>query len=207
MNRRALLFAVVVFLMGGPGTGGTVRAALGQSPESPARGYATLELTLAYSADRTNGVVGGCGCFWLNGGKAENSAAFSHGISIVSELAGQHGSHINSTLNSLSFVSYLFGPRYSFRSRSRLVPFAQFLVGGVHGFDALFPSPGSSIPNPTAFAFAAGGGLNTNLSHRVGIRIVQADYFQTHLPNDTNNLQNHLRISAGIVLRFGVNRR
>lgn len=165
--------------------------------------FAPLEVTLAYSADRTNGVAGGCGCFWMSGGKAEASAALSNSFSIVSELAGQHASNISPGLNSLSLVTYLFGPRYSFRSRTRLVPFGQFLVGGVHGFDALFPGSGPSVPNPDAFAFAAGGGLNVNISRRFGFRVVQADYLQTQLPNDGNNRQNHLRISGGAVFRFG----
>ncbi len=165
-------------------------------------GFAPLEVTVAYSADRTNGIVGGCGCFWLSGGKAEASASVAHGISIVSQVAGEHGSKINSTLNSLSFVSYLFGSRYSFRNRSRLVPFAQFLVGGVHGFDAAFPGPGVFISNPDALAFTAGAGLNLNFTRHIAMRVAQADYFQSHLPNDAGNLENHLQLTAGIVFRF-----
>lgn len=171
------------------------------SPKTAA--FAPLEVTLMYGADRTNGVVGGCGCFWLGGGRAETNASFPFGISVVSEFAGQRASNINSTLSGLSFVSYLFGPRYSFRNHTRLVPFGQFLAGGVHGFDALFPGPGVYISNPDAFAFAAGGGINIKTTRRFGFRAIQADYFQTHLPNDGNNLQNHLRLAAGVILRFG----
>ena len=161
-----------------------------------------LEVTLAYSADRTNGLAGGCGCFWMSGAKAEANAIFPHGWSVVAELAGHHASNINTAHEDLSMISYLFGPRYSLRNRTRLVPFAQFLLGGVQGFDASFPSHTVLIPYPDAFAFAVGGGLNVNVSTRIAIRTGQADYFQTHLPNDSNNLQNHLRVSAGIVFRF-----
>lgn len=168
---------------------------------------APLEVTVAYSADRTNGVVGGCGCFWMAGAKAEASSYFGRGLSVVAELAGEHANNINSAQQSLSLVSYLFGPRYSVRNRTRFVPFAQFLVGGVHGFDSLFPSVTQSPPNPDAFAFAAGGGLNMRISRRFALRVVQADYLQTQLPNDGNNRQNHLRLSGGVVLRFGESRR
>lgn len=82
------------------------------------------------------------------------------------------------------------------------MPFVQILIGGVHGFDSLFPDPNGTVPNPDAFAYAAGGGLNVNLSPHFAIRAGQADYFQTHLPNDTNDRENHLRLSAGIVFRF-----
>jgi outer membrane immunogenic protein len=177
-----------------------------QTPAAYSAGTVPLEVTLGYSTDRTNGVVGGRGCFWMQGGKAEASAYFGRGVSVVSELAGERADSINSAGESLSFVSYLFGPRYSLgSSHSRFVPFAQFLVGGVHGFDALFP--GYTGAPPDALAFAAGGGLNMRISHRFALRVVQADYLQTQLPNDGNNRQNHLRISGGVVLRFGESRR
>ncbi|HTW79050.1 MAG TPA: hypothetical protein VME23_05810 [Terracidiphilus sp.] len=200
MRRYAFPFAVLWLLAPGLGLNG-----FAQAPQSSAQGFAPLELTLAYSADRTNGLVGGCGCFWMKGGKAETSAYFGRGFSVVAEMAGEHADKINSSGESLSFVSYLFGPRFSFRAQSRLTPFAQFLAGGVHGFDALFP--GYAAAPPDAFAFATGGGLNVRFSRRFALRLVQAGYFQTDLPNDGNNRQNHLRISGGIIFRFGENRR
>jgi len=197
MSRWVLLVMAIGALIHGTG-----RAVHAQTAPTALPGAAPLEVTLAYSADRTNGLAGGCGCFWLNGGRAEASATLAYGISIVSQIAGEHASKISSTLNSLSFVSYLFGPRYSFRNRSRLHPFAQFLVGGVHGFDGSFPGPGVLVPNPDAFAFAGGGGLNLNLTPHFALRVAQADYFQSQLPNDASNVENHLQLSAGIVLRF-----
>lgn len=177
-------------------------AATAQS-NSSSSGPGTLDLTVAYSADRTNGLPGGCGCFWMSGGKAEVNSNFRHGFSLVAELAGEHASSINSAHEGLSLVSYLFGPRYSLTNHARLAPFAQFLAGGVHGFDALFPNPNGSTATPDAFAFAAGGGLNINVSRRFAIRAVQADYLQTQLPNDAGDRQNHLRLAAGVVFRFG----
>jgi outer membrane immunogenic protein len=176
---------------------GLARQITAQSAPAP------LGVTLACSADRTNGVVGGCGCFWMEGGKAEASSYFGRGLSVVAELAGEHANNINTARQSLSLVSYLFGPRYTLRNRTRSAPFAQFLVGGVHGFDGLFPNPNGSTVTPDALAFAAGGGLNIRLSRRFALRAVQADYFQTRLPNGTDNQQNHLRISGGVVFRFG----
>jgi peptidoglycan-associated lipoprotein len=169
---------------------------------SPLTRPATLEVAVAYSADRTNGLVGGCGCFWMQGGKAEASANFKDRFSVVAELAGEHAGSINSAGESLSLISYLFGPRYSLSGHSRLVPFAQFLVGGVHGFDASFPEPNGSAITPDALAFATGGGLNVNVSRYVAFRAFQADYMQTHLPNDAGNRQNHLRLAAGLILRL-----
>jgi outer membrane immunogenic protein len=198
MSRRILSFAAAGLLACAMRS-----TAVGQAPAVGGGGFAPLEVTLAHSADRTNGVVGGCGCFWMAGGKAEAKASFGQVMSVVAEIAGQHANSIGTTHESLSLVSYLFGPRYTFRSRSRFVPFAQFLVGGVHGFDALFPGSAASVSNPDAFAFTAGGGLNVDLSRRLGIRLIQADYLQTQLPNDAGDRENHLRLSAGMVFRFG----
>jgi outer membrane immunogenic protein len=178
-------------------------AALAQSPTAPAATFAPLEVTLSWSADRTNAPPGGCACFWMSGGQAEANASFGRGVSAVAEFTGEHAGNINTAHEDLSLVSYLFGPRYSIRTRTRFVPFAQFLVGGVHGFDAIFPSTNGSGAPPDGFAFAAGGGVNAYSSRRVAVRVIEADYLQTQLPNGADNRENHLRLSAGIVLRFG----
>jgi outer membrane immunogenic protein len=198
MISRIALFAVLI------GFAHQVTAQTAPAKSLPA---APLEVTLAYSADRTNGVVGGCGCFWMGGGKAEASTYWGRGLSVVAELAGEHKNNINSAGEGLSLVSYLFGPRYTLVTRSRFAPFAQLLAGGVHGFDGVFPGSGLYISNPDAFAFAVGGGFNFRLSRRFALRAVQADYFQTRLPNATDNQQNHFRISGGVVFRIGENQR
>jgi len=171
-----------------------------QSRTSQVGSVEPLEVTLAYSVDRSNAPPGVCGCFWMSGGRVEASAPFGRVLSVVADLGGEHASNINSAHESLSLVTYLFGPRLSLRSHSRFVPFGQFLVGGVHGFDALFP--GSSEPPPDALAFATGAGLNFNLNSRFTVRLVQADYLQTQLPNDTGDRENSVRFSGGVVLRF-----
>jgi outer membrane immunogenic protein len=179
-------------------------AALASAPAAAAQ--RTLEVALAWSGDRTNAPPSGCGCFWMEGAKAEASAPFASHFSAVAELAGEHAGSINAAGESLGLVTYLFGPRYTFTPRSRTVFFGQFLAGGVHGFDALFPNPGGSTVTPDALAFAAGGGMNLNLSPRFALRLFQADYLQTRLPNDGDNRQDHFRLAAGIVLRFPLGR-
>ena len=200
MNRYTSIFAAIWLCMSG-----LTEVAFAQRGDGTASAPAPLEITVAYSADRTNGVVGGCGCFWMNGGMAEAQASFlPHGISAVAELTGEHATSINSDHQPLSLVSYLLGPRISWRNPTGFRPFAQFLIGGTHGFGALFPDTnGPSVPTPDAFSFASGAGVNFYVSRRFALRIAQVDYLQTHLPNDANNRQNHLRIVAGIVWRIG----
>jgi outer membrane immunogenic protein len=155
------------------------------------------EVTLAYSTVRGNDISPPCYCFWMQGGKAEANLAFNNSLSLVGELAGQNVRSINSAHDDLTLVSYLFGPRYSYRRYPRFAPFAQAIFGGVHGFDAPFPPSGSST-TPDAFAFSFGAGVNSRISRHIAIRPFQLDYFQTQLPNDANNKEENLRIGAGI---------
>jgi hypothetical protein len=51
-------------------------------------------------------------------------------------------------------------------------------------------------------AAQVGGGTDYRLSDRFAIRILDAEWSRTQLPNGTDNVQNALRLGAGIVLRF-----
>lgn len=179
----------------------TVLPLCGQVPANRPPGLAPLEVALVYSTLRANTLPGGCDCFWMQGGKAEFRAAFSNKIGLVGEIAGHHARDINSAREDISLVSYLFGPRLSWRVH-RLTPFAQALIGGVHGFDAIFPDPNNSTTVPDAFAMAAGGGMNIDLSRHLAVRPFQADFFRTDLPNNAANRQNSLRLGAGIVFKL-----
>jgi len=165
-----------------------------------------LEVTLAYSQLRSNGTAAACGCFWMQGGKVEFNLALIGNFSAVGELAGHHATDINSAHEDLSLVTYLFGGRYSYRRYRHVTPFAQVLIGGVHGFDALFPTASGSTIVPDAFALTAGGGLNIRVSRYLAIRPAQVDYLQTRLPNDAANRENSLRLGAGIVFLINPSR-
>ena len=62
-------------------------------------------------------------------------------------------------------------------------------------------NPGSANAS-AAFAANIGGGLDLKASRRFAIRLIAADYLLTAVDNSSNNHQNNLRISAGIVVRF-----
>src|SRR5271165_1685930 len=66
-------------------------------------------------------------------------------------------------------LTYLFGPRFNWR-HLRLNPYAQFLFGGAYAWSG----PNNTTQN--AFATAAGGGLDYNLTHRISIKPVQVEY-------------------------------
>jgi opacity protein-like surface antigen len=51
----------------------------------------------------------------------------------------------------------------------------------------------------TDFTWAAGGGVDANLSRNFAIRLGQADFLQTRVSGSS---QNNFRYSTGIVLKF-----
>jgi hypothetical protein len=51
-------------------------------------------------------------------------------------------------------------------------------------------------------AMQAGGGLNFYLTRNFGLRLLQAGYVRTALPNNGSNAQSDLRLSCGITWHF-----
>jgi opacity protein-like surface antigen len=94
-------------------------------------------------------------------------------------------------------MDYLFGPRMYFRSRGRVFPFVQALVGAER-FSAGVTGIGSGSTN--AFAMTAGGGVDFTVTRHVSFRAIQVEYLYTHF-NSAN--QNSLRLQSGLVWRFG----
>ena len=61
----------------------------------------------------------------------------------------------------------------------------------------------SSSSSGNAFAIALGGGLDAKVSPHIAIRVAQVDYLLTKFQDDQDNRQNNVRVSAGIVFRWG----
>ncbi len=106
-----------------------------------------------------------------------------------------------------SAYTFLGGPRVSLRSHLRLTPFAQALFGVMHATQvSLCPNCTSILPAQNAFTLTAGGGLDIRLTHRIAIRAVQGEYFMTRFDNlatGKTSPQNDVRLSTGLVFRFG----
>ncbi len=158
----------------------------------------------------------------LNGGTASLAYNFNDWFGLAADFGGYADSRL--ILNGPGSASrevhsegkvftFLVGPQLSYRKYRRLTPFAQVLVGVAHASDVTIDGctgvPGcTALPSETAFALAAGGGLDLNLSRHFAIRLLQAEYVMTYF-NDVSagatgrSRQNDVRLSAGIVFRFG----
>lgn len=103
----------------------------------------------------------------------------------------------------------MVGPRFSYRKIEKITPFAHALFGvsrthqEVQTVSASFES--FSSDNNTTFAMAIGGGLDVNLSKRLALRVIQADYLYKRLEFNRFGFDTHdnLRASVGLVFRFG----
>jgi hypothetical protein len=68
----------------------------------------------------------------------------------------------------------------------------------VHGFNGVYPASSSTTSSANAFALQAGGGFNYYLTKQWGLRLFEADYVRTALPNNAANIQNDLRLGFGV---------
>ncbi len=107
----------------------------------------------------------------------------------------------------ISEFSIVAGPRlraWKGMARGHLMEiYGQALFGGVHGFDGLYPSQPSTVQSSaSSLAVQAGCGMNIQWTRHLSIRPVEADYVYSRLPNNANNAQNSLRLSAGVVFSF-----
>jgi len=140
--------------------------------------------------------------FWLQGGSIELGANVWRGWGIAANVTGTHTGSIGSSGLPLSLVTTTFGPRYRWHADRRVSLYGQALIGEANGFRSIFPATAGSQPDANGFAAQVGGGVDYRLSDRFAIRVLDAGWARTQLPNSTDNVQNTLRLGAGIVLRF-----
>jgi outer membrane immunogenic protein len=157
-----------------------------------------LELGANYNYFHANAPPGQCGCFSLNGGNATVVYNITPRWAGVADLTIGHATNVDNSLQNITIFNYLFGPRYTRRTRSRFVPYGEVLLGGAkEDVNFVFTI------NRNAFGFLAGGGVTTQLKHRFGLTLGQVDWIYTRIPNAQNNRQNDLRIVTGVTYHFG----
>lgn len=164
-----------------------------------------FDLAGGYNFIKANAPPAECGCFSMNGAFVGGDFNFNRWFSVAAQGTAGHATHISSLGQNLTLTTFMGGPRVSW-VHDRYIPFAQFMAGGAHGSGSYFPSGTSSTSSSTGFAYATGGGLDLNLTPRLAIRAVDAEYLHTSFPNGVNTSQNQLQIGAGVVVRFGTYR-
>jgi outer membrane protein OmpA-like peptidoglycan-associated protein len=158
---------------------------------------------------------------WMNGGSTSIAFNLNRYLGLVADVGdytnseirfqGAYGATVDVDDAKGGVISYLFGPRISFRNHSRITPFAQALFGGAHASDVKLSNCTLNctlLPVENAFAMTAGGGLDIRVHHHFAIRLIQAEYLMTRFQDystGTKAFQNDVRLSSGIVFRLGGN--
>jgi hypothetical protein len=174
-------------------------------------GYSYLRAVPGYTAE--NRLV------WLHGG----STSLAYNLNRVLGVVGDFGAYTNSEVRfsggytgtvdvdnaNVAVMTYLLGPRLSFWKYRRITPFVQALFGGVHANLVKLANCTVNctvLPSEDSFAMTAGGGLDLRVHRHVAIRLVQAEYLMTQFTSyntGVSGTQNDMRLSSGIVFRFG----
>lgn len=145
-------------------------------------GYSFLRLT-------------GSGGANLNGVSGSISYNANPWFGLAGDLGVYHGSPSGVGFTA---TTYTFGPRFTYRSESKVTPFVQALFGGSH-LSANFGGFGTASSNPFAFSIGGGADLPLGGSDRVGLR-PQFDYIGFRSNGSTAN---SVRISVALVFHLG----
>jgi opacity protein-like surface antigen len=183
--RKLLLLSVLVL--------GLAMPAAAQWGEAPAGevfvGYSYLRLNPGENIDKIN-QHGWTGDLAINANRWLGVAANFSGHHRNVDLPSDNGLISTDT----NVHTYLFGPRLSARGGAGEV-FVHALFGGAR--------LGGDIPSENAFAMALGGGFDIKAGQHFAIRAVQVDYVLTRFDSLAGSSQNHVRVSTGVVFRFG----
>jgi hypothetical protein len=203
MNRissisRSLFVGVAIALRAAVAT-----PASAQQTTPPASHSHSTELAITYSAEESKIVGAHCACFWLKGGSVAATVPIYKGLSVTANLTGEHSANIyQGAGGDLDELIILAGPRYTHRLDTHHVDlFAEWLGGGVHAFDSVFPALAAATTSANSFAIEAGGGVELGLGRGFSLP-VEAYYVRTMLPNGFSGTQNNLRLSFGIAYRL-----
>ena len=188
--------------------GATSWAQQSQKPVAP--DTVSTDLAVTFAVERFQ-AVSSQGSFWFKGGGADAAITFKSGMGIAASLTGDHASNITPGVDA-NKITYLAGPRYTWTAwqghasaadNCRLQIFGQGLFGWMHGFNGLYPATSGATSSAKSLAMQAGGGLNLYFTRNFGVRLLEADYVRTVLPNAAANIQNDMRLSFGLTYHFG----
>jgi len=172
-----------------------------QSPKPVAPAAVSTDLSLTFAVERSQ-VVSNGGGFWLKGAGADAAVTFWKGLGVAASLTGDHASNVEEGVD-VNKINFLAGPRYTWTvwkgdKDHRLTAFGQGLFGMAHGFDGLYPAAGGATTSASSLGIYGGGGLNYYLNKKWGLRLIEADYVRTSLPNALDDKQNDLRLAFGV---------
>jgi hypothetical protein len=175
------------------------------SAQSIYKQQTSVDLAINYEAARAAIVPGTA--FWLHGGDAQVGITRWGGLGLAADFGGGHNAKISSSGVALDLVTITGGPQYRKTVESgadyyNVTIFGHFLAGEAHASNGVFAGSTAASTSATSFALKAGGGIDLDISPRLSLRIVQADWLRTQFPNGANDVQNHIQLGAGVVIHL-----
>ena len=179
--------------------------ALAQTQPAVNAPHNQTEVAGEYTYAHANAPPGDCGCFSANGGSVSVARPLDTGYwAFVFDTTVVHAGSISPANYDLTLTVFTAGFRFRPAPHAKWNPFGQVLVGAEHASGSLVEGPTPAADDPAlVFAMNAGGGLDRRLNSHWSLRLVEADYLMTRSSNRVNDLQNNIRISTGLVYRFG----
>jgi hypothetical protein len=160
-----------------------------------------FEVAVLYNSLLSN--VSHANRFWMEGGSIQVDGQFWHGLGAEADISGFHAQNANNAGVGLDMVTTTFGPCYRWSPSHRRYSFlGHALVGEVNGFNSVFPGAAAASSSANGLALQLGGGMDLSIKHRLLIRVFDASWLRTELPNADTNVQNNVRLSAGVVVRL-----
>jgi len=182
-----------------------------QQAQSSAKQPAVFtDVAVTYSMEHAELVPGQC-CFWLKGAGANAAVTFWKGFGIAAGMTGEHAANYVPGYD-VNKIAYLGGPRYTYTTWTsnsgaaatpRFQIFGEGLFGGAHAFNGVYPTSTGTTSSAGSYEIQAGGGLDVFFFKNYGVRLLEAEYVRTALPNGVDNVQNDLRIAFGVTYHFG----
>ena len=159
---------------------------------------------------------------YLHGGSTSIAYNFNRYFGLVADFAGFDNSkdRLFGPTSSRTFDSdgtaytYLFGPRFSYRKYERVTPFVQALIGGAYATSVNIAESTSDpsctpLASENSVAAALGLGFDVKLTHHIALRLMEGDFLLTNFRDpfaaNAQKWQKNVRLSSGLVFRFGAN--
>ena len=181
-----------------------------QNDLSVAHQPVSVDLGVTFSLEKADIVPTQC-CFWMKGGGTDAAITFWKGLGIAASVTGDHISNYAHGYD-VNQIAILAGPRYTHSlgagsangGYSRFQVYGDGLAGEIHAFNGTFPTSAAGLKSTTgSFALQTGGGVNMYFFKDLGVRLIEADYVRTLLPNGSANVQNDLRLAFGVTYHIG----
>jgi peptidoglycan-associated lipoprotein len=164
-----------------------------------------LDAAVLYDANRSNTLPGHT--FWLQGGSAMVGVSLWKGFGVAGDFAGSQSAKISSTGVSLELLTFTAGPQYKWIAPSRAdyynsSLFGHVLFGEAHASNSVFAGATGPSSSASSLCVKVGGGVDLDLTPRISLRVIQADWVRTQFPNGTSDVQNNIQLGAGVVIHI-----